>query len=580
MSRQAEEFYNAGDYSQALAVLEQIIDRDTASTKELLLAGECAALIGDTTKAEQIFRKNLKQETNDPEAYYNLGVFYSHCGRAEEAFMMYQKGYELSPSYLYCAEALSRMMRTAGWFKQAEVVARDILKFHPTNVSAYKELASILVASGKADEAVSVFEKGIEVKPDDLFIRSQLLMAMNYSTAYSQSCIYQKSLEWAQAAANNSTELLTVAPQKIVSEGDTAKIRIGYISGDFRRHSVAYFIEPILFNHDRHTFEIFCYSYTTALDHVSDRIQKMTDHWRDMVRMPTDLDCARIIAEDQLDILVDLGGHTFDGVKALVYGPAPIQVTYLGYPNTTGLPNVDYRFTDAFADPEEQDQYYSEKLYHLKSGFLSFAPPEEVPDVVAPPCLNNQYITFGSFNNYAKVTTICIEMWSKILQRVDHSRLIIKSKLFNEQGFKQDVTAAFVANGIDAERLTLTGHIQSLAGHLDAYSQVDIALDTFPYNGTTTTCEALWMGVPVVSRYGDDHRSRVGLSILSQIELPSFAAGNARDYMKQAIKLAGDYQRLASLRSSLRDVLAGSSVCDAVSTTREIEAAYKSWTRP
>jgi len=568
----AEKLYSEGKYAEALVVLESSINSSSVSAKELLLAGECAALVGDTENAERIFAKNVELNAKDPEAYYNLGVFYSHCGRAEEAFSMYKKGYEIDPSYLYGAEALSRMMRTAGWFKQAEKVARDILKYHPNNVSAYKELGAILVSSGQAFDGVEIYQSGIKVDPNDLFVRTQMLMGMNYCTEYSQEDIYRESLEWGRAATPGK---LACRLQSASCSG--RKIRIGYVSGDFRRHSVSYFIEPVLFNHNRDEFEIYLYSYTAALDHVSDRIKGMVDHWRDMVRVPTDVECAQIIADDEIDILVDLGGHTYDGVKALAHKCAPIQATYLGYPNTTGLQNVDYRLTDSYADPDEQDAFYSEKLVRLPSGFLSFAPPEDVPDVAASPCVKNGYITFGSFNNYAKVNSECIDMWSKILQRVDGSKLFIKSKLFNEKEFCKVILDTFRSKGISSDRIMLCGHIQSLAGHLDAYRHVDIALDTYPYNGTTTTCEAVWMGVPVVSMYGEDHRSRVGLSILSQMGLSSFAAPTAREYMKQAIKLASDHEQLAVLRGSLRGVLAASSVCGAVTTTREIEAVYKSW---
>ncbi len=304
----------------------------------------------------------------------------------------------------------------------------------------------------------------------------------------------------------------------------------------------------------------------------------MCDHWRDMVRIPTDIECAQVIANDNIDIIIDLGGHTYDGLKALAYSPALIQATYLGYPNTTGLCSIDYRITDSICDSEDQDKYYSESLYRLKSGFLAFAPPIDAPIIKAAPCLENGYITFGSFNNFAKVTEKCIDMWCKILKRVDNSRMIIKSKLFNEQGFKDEIISAFETRGIDEYRVDLVGHIESLNGHLDLYNSVDIALDTYPYNGTTTTCEALWMGVPVVSMYGTDHRSRVGLSILSQIGLPSLAAENERAYMKNSIKLAANHDQLSSMRMSLRNAISNSSICDAFTTTRELEDAYSKWT--
>ena len=610
MFREAETHYKNGEFSEALALLEPRLDKDNVTLEELQLAGECAALLERKILAEDLFKRAIELSNNDPCSYYNLGVFYSHSGRVDEAFDCFSRCYNLKPSYLPAAEALSRMMRTAGWFKQAELVARNILKFHPQNVSAYSELGSILVATGKTQEGVEVYNRGIELDGSNLHIRSQALMAMNYSSIYSQKDIYEASLKWYDSFVSlngevNGKELAKLIPgfwqedsndvekfsrSNIGSsltrneiEGidgsikNKRKIRIGYVSGDFRRHSVAYFIEPILFNHNRDKFEIFCYSYTTALDDVSERIIGMCDQWRDLVRIPSDLKRAEIMALDKLDIVVDLGGHTYDGLKALAYKPAKIQATYLGYPNTTGISAIDYRITDAIADPPEQDKFYSETLCRLNSGFLAFAPPLEVPEIKQPPCIENGYISFGSFNNYAKVNDDCVDMWCKILKRVENSRIIIKSKLFNDDGFKNDVYLDFSSRGVSTERVELQGYITSLYGHLDLYNRVDIALDTFPYNGTTTTCEALWMGVPVISLCGDDHRSRVGLSILTQIGLSSLVASNVREYMKLAIRLSEDFDKLTALRKSLRNALADSSVCDSITTTRELEDIYDSW---
>jgi len=576
LCKEAIKKYNSGLYVEALKTLESELGPEQSDSEILLLAGECAALSGDIDRAEALFVQNVNNSPENHLACYNLGVFYSHEGREAEACSMYKAAYELEPSYINAAEGYGGVLRKMGRYSEAEAVARTILKHRPNDISSYKELGAILMVSGQGDEAVKMYRKGLAKNPCDTSVYSQLLFAMNYSSKYTQEDIYNVSREYGEVACKVKNG--DVVHSKMDTTVTPRKIRIGYVSGDFRRHSVAYFIEPILFHHDREKFEVYCYSYTLKEDLVTERICGIVDHWRNMVKVSDDCTRAQIIADDEIDILIDLAGHSSEALRLFVYKPSKIHATYLGYPNTTGLDCVDYRFTDSYADPENQDQFYTEKLVRLPSGFLSFAPPEDVPCEAAPPCVEKGYITFGSFNNFSKVNEECIEIWCKILQRVENSKLYLKSKLFTQEGFKEGVYAAFESRGIGEGRLMLVGQIPSLYGHLEAYANVDIGLDTFPYNGTTTTCEAIWMGVPVVSLYGEDHRSRVGLSILSQIGLSSFAAPTARDYIKQAIKLASDYEQLTALRGSLRGVLAASSVCDAVTTTREIEDAYKSWT--
>ena len=286
------------------------------------------------------------------------------------------------------------------------------------------------------------------------------------------------------------------------------------------------------------------------------------------------------IQEDQIDILVDLAGHSGKNrMKLFARKPAPIQVSYLGYPNTTGLAAMDYRITDAIADPPGiTDRYYTEKLIRLHEGFLCYHPSDGSPEILDPPCLENGYITFGSFNNRAKINSKMVALWSDLLLQVPDSRLILKSSLEMDRDARQELLSLFVKKGIAASRIEILSYLP-FCEHLKQYQRVDIALDTFPYNGTTTSCEALWMGVPVLTLVGNTHASRVGASILSHLELTEWIVSSIDDYAKTTAMLANDIDNLKHLRRTLREKFQNSSLMDRKSFVLKLEAAFRRmWT--
>jgi predicted O-linked N-acetylglucosamine transferase (SPINDLY family) len=284
--------------------------------------------------------------------------------------------------------------------------------------------------------------------------------------------------------------------------------------------------------------------------------------------------CARI-GHDEIDILVDLAGHAGNSrLPVFFMKPAPIQVTYLGYPNTTGFSAMDYRLTDGIADPPDQDRFYTERLYRLPECFLCYRPPPETPLSPVPPADKNGYITFGSFNNFPKISGDTVCLWAGILHRVKNSRLVIKSKQLIDPAICERLLQLFAIYGIGADRLELRTHSPSLESHLSCYNGIDIALDTFPYNGTTTTCEALWMGVPVITLAGDRHASRVGASLLAQAGLTGLVAQSAEHYISLAAFLAGNISPLSKLKTGLRGMIAQSPLCDGAGFTKKIEKAY------
>ena len=318
-------------------------------------------------------------------------------------------------------------------------------------------------------------------------------------------------------------------------------------------------------------FEVFCYADVPAEDNTTSKLRSHVEQWRDIFGQ-SDERVTQLIAEDQIDILVDLAGHTaHNRLGVFARKPAPIQVTYLGDATTTGLSSMDYRITDPWADPWFEENYCRETLIRLPSGFVVFQPPESAPAVEELPALKNDYVTFGSFNHLAKVTPDVIRVWSELLQRVPASKLLIKAGGLRDGVVLERLRQQFLDQGIEADRLELLGQVENFQEHLSLYHKVDIALDPFPYAGTTTSCEAFWMGVPVVTLSGETHVSRVGVSLLTQLGLNEFITHSDRQYRQVAEKLAKDLDSLGQIRSGLRPAMAASSLCDGGGLTRRLE---------
>ena len=352
------------------------------------------------------------------------------------------------------------------------------------------------------------------------------------------------------------------------------RLRIGYVSSDFRRHSVAYFVEPLLEHHDASRFEITCYFTHNDSDATTERLQQLAHRWRNVADLD-DHQFLRMIADDGIDVLVDLNGHTSGGrLTVFARRAAPVQVSFIGYPCTTGVTEMDFRLSDVTADPSGTGRLCTESLYRLPGCFLCFRPPENSPAVNHPPCESNGFITFGSFNNLAKINLDVIGLWAELLQQIPTSRLVIKNPSLTDRSTRERYRKLFADAGISAKRIDLIGFVADNAGHLATYGKIDIALDTFPYNGTTTTCEALWMGVPVVSMRGDRHAARVGASLLSTVGFPEWVADAPGQYIHIAQSLAQDVTHLTKLRAVLRQQVRNSRLCQEESYTRAVEAAY------
>lgn len=549
----------------------------SACMTAITIAPNCAELyntqgiafsdLGAWEQAVTCYEKALQLIPKYPEALNNLANVHRKQGDIVTAIKLLLRALELQPEYAVAWHNIGICYREQGELQQAVTAYQKSLHFHPKNALALYDLGNALIAQGLLDEAMQAYDAAIEAAPQLSIAHSNKLLAMNYSTACSADDIFQASLKFQDFFSSTS---YINQPNKT----RTGKIRVGYVSGDFRRHSVSYFLQSLFRHHNRDTFELICYSDVKNNDEYTVFFKQHADIWKTIVGLSNE-QVAHTIAEDCVDILVDIAGHTSHRLEVFAHKPAPIQVTWLGYPGTTGLSSIDYRFTDEISDPPgESDRHHTETLIRLSSGFLCYTPPLHAPSISQPPQLETGRITFGSFNNISKITPETIAMWSTLLKRIPNAQLLLKSHALYDRETSNRYLKSFITQGVTPGRVVIKPWTQTTESHLAMYNEIDIALDTFPYNGTTTTCEALYMGVPVITLCGDRHASRVGASILHRVSLDALIATSQENYIEKAIALANDTARLTELRTTLRNRLLTSPLGDGATFTKNVEDAY------
>ncbi|MBL4721841.1 MAG: tetratricopeptide repeat protein, partial [Alphaproteobacteria bacterium] len=468
----------------------------------------------------------------------------------------------------------------AGNISGAANALERALSLDPDNAEILSNLAAVRQDQSQVSEASQLFKSAARANPNSNTAQSNLLMSLNYHSQ-SPSEIFEAHRRWAVSLNLMVTGSPFPAPGAVWAKKNRSEtdrpIRIGYVSGDFRQHSVSYFLEPVLRHHDKEKFDIYCYAAMDSPDSVTTRLKAQSTHWRSIYNL-SDTQFATCVVTDEIDILVDLSGHTANNrLPAFARRLAPVQISWLGYPNTTGLTAMDYRLTDCIADPPGSESHHSEKLVRLPNGFLCYQPLNDAPTVSPSPYLQNGCITFGSFNNAAKISPTVVDAWSSILLQIPKSRLFLKARQFSDGVVCSKLTDKFSQIGIDTSRITLKGRTNSPQEHLSLYQNIDIALDTFPYNGTTTTCEAMWMGVPTITLSGNRHASRVGASLLRRVGLENWIAKNTEEYVQIAKRCAIQGNDLSKLRQTLRLTMNKSVLCDANSFTLDLEDAYRSF---
>lgn len=523
-------------------------------------------------EAERLFRQAIAEQVDYFAAHFNLGNMLLEGMRVLEARYHLARALALKPDSVDAIDRLGRALGNIGRNEDAIALLKTALAKDEDAPSPWTNLAICYVDSGNLAAAEAAYRRALACRRRLLLAWHGLLFMSNY-LARDRKDEFELHRAYGEAVAPK------VAPAPHANlPVPGRRLRIGIVTADLRRHSVSYFVHGVLFFLDRRQFEPYAYFNYATPDRRTEEFRRLFYRWREIVGL-SDEDVARQIRDDKIDILIDLSGHTSHnrlGVFALK--PAPIQVSWIGYPNTTGLPQMDYRLTDSIADPEGMsDAYCVERLWRLPASFLCYSPPDYAPAVVEPPCLHRGHVTFGSFSTRPKLGAECIDLWARVLKAVPDSHLIVKSaRGLEEAAARYALLDQFVARGIGRDRITVSPGKPFQEDHLAMYGEIDVALDTFPYAGVTTICEALWMGVPVVTRAGDRHVSRTGASVLTNAGLADLVAETDDQYVEIACQLAADPDALASVRRALRGVLKASRLLDERAMTADFSSALRS----
>jgi protein O-GlcNAc transferase len=534
---------------------------------------------GHHAEAAGLLERSLQLRPAQPQVLYNLGVARERAGQLAQAERAYREAIALTPDCVEAHNGLGNVLRRCGRNEDAVNCHRAAIRVRPDFADAYAGLAHACGELGRQSEATACRRRYAELRPDSAGAGSDLLYNLHYDPAVSPQEMFEEHRRWARRHAD---PLTAHAVPHHNDRDPHRKLRVGYVSADFRAHPVARFQEPVLAHHDREAFEVFCYSDVQRPDAVTERLRSYADVWRDTHGL-SDEQLAEQVREDRIDVLVDLAGHAA-GNRLLAFArrPAPVQVTCNGYIDTTGMAAMDYRLTDALHDlPGISDRFHTERLVRLPACNWCYRPDDDRPPVSPSPCLSAGFVTFGSLNKFYKATPPMLDLWARILPEVPGSRLVLVV-----QGGDQanpSVRQSIVDRGLSAGRLDVLEKARSRREYLERFGRIDVALDTFPFNGITTTCDALWMGVPVVSLAGQTHVSRAGLSILMTVGMGELVATTPDEYVQCATQLAADAGRLSSLRAGLRQRMDRSPLRDESAYTRAVEAAYRamwvSWCR-
>jgi predicted O-linked N-acetylglucosamine transferase (SPINDLY family) len=490
-------------------------------------------------------------------------------GRVDQAIPLCRRAVQLQPDRAEAHNNLGVALMNNGQLDEADAALQRALQLKPDYAEAHGNFGNVLKERGQLAQAIAAYRRAIEISPANAVIHSNLVHTVYFHPDYGQAELLRESRGWAARHADPLRSF--IRPHKNTRD-PSRRLRIGYVSPDFNGHPVGRFILPLLACHDHQQFEIYCYASVQRSDSFTPRIQQQADVWRDIRTLSND-EAAKLIRQDRIDILIDLTMHMAKN-RMLLFAckPAPVQATYLAYAGTTGLDTIDYRITDPHLDPPaSSEEYYAERSIRLPQSYWCYEPPPESPEIAPLPAATKGFITFGCFNNFCKMSAGALQTWCGILTAVPNSRLLLHAA----PGSHRDVLRQKLSDsGIDPNRLGFTGKLP-LPQYMRQYHNVDIGLDPFPYVGGSTTCDALWMGVPVVTLRGQTAVGRGGASILSNVGLTEFIAENPEQYLLIACGLAGDLSKLAELRSSLRTRIERSPLMNARQFAADIEAAYR-----
>lgn len=562
-------FSAVSDLPGTIECFRLVTELEPANADAFGRLGDALVRAGQLADGIVAFRKCVELKPNDPRGLHNLGLGLSSSGQTAEAHDVLQKALRLKPDYAEAHNALGLNLEAQGRKDDAMFHYQESVRLKPDLADGWSNLGTNVGEQGRAEEAINCLRESLVVRPNAAPIHSNLLLMLNYSSRLTPDQVLAEHLDWAERFGGPTPS----APSVPEPHDPNRRLRVGYLSADFRSHTVAGFIETLLTNHDRDRVEVFAYANVLRPDDTTERLKALADQWRAIGGQP-DEQVVEQIRTDKLDVLIDLGGHTA-GNRLLVLAarPAPLQATLFGYPNTTGLKAVDYRITDPISDPPGRTEgYYAEGLLRLPETAWVYSPPATAPQVTPLPAAAKRQFTFGCLNNPAKISDVCLATWAKLIQTIPGTKLVLLAG--QAQGGAKRLMKLFTEAGILRDRIELVMRLPK-DKYFEAYSQFDVALDPFPYNGGVTTCDALWMGVPVLTVAGPSYVSRQGAMQMMAVGLAEFVADSPEGLVQLAKDWTTRRPELAQIRAGLRERLTHSPLADGRRYVRALENALR-----
>lgn len=526
--------------------------------------------LGELHNALSSYSLAVAYKHDAPEILLNLGATLMELDKSSQALVVYDRAIALNPRYAHAHNNRALALKEERRFNEALLACDAALELNKDYAEAYNNKGIILKELARFEEALPAFKKAIELSPDYLTAHSNMLFTLNYIDDIPMETRVEEARRYGASATRRATHAYKAWP-KVKS---ASPLRIGLVSGDLRNHPVGYFLESFLSEIDTSIFELVAYATENQEDNLTARIKPQFRLWRSLQGL-TDKAAAELIHDDGVHILIDLSGHTAKNrLPVFAFKPAPIQASWLGYFATTGVEQIEYLIGDPYVTPIHEHIHFTEQVMRLPDTYLCFTPPTHDVPVGPPPALRNGYVTFGSFNNFSKINDAVIALWAKVLHKVPKSRLFLKAAQFANADVIEATRRLFQSFDIDSDRLIFEGQT-SRTNYFNAYNQVDIALDPFPYPGGTTSVEGLWMGVPVIARKGNRFIGHNGETIAHNSGQSHWIAEDDDDYVRKAMLFSSDLSALSLTRAALRDQLVGSPLCDARRFARHFERAMQ-----
>ncbi len=560
----------AGDHAGASRHLEAAIEATPDFSEAYCNLGAVRMSLGEPKAARIAFEKVTELEPGDPIALSNLAAAKIGLGEIDQAITDYEKVVSLKPDLAEAHNNLAQALRQKRRFDDAAASFERCLAVRPDYADAHANLGNMARELGRLDEAVASYRGALALRPDFSSTRSNLIYALKLMAETSSSEIKAEADRFGAMVRSKADPFIDWK----VERDPEKRLRVGMVSGDFCAHVVARYLESFLHHMDRSRVEFFAYSNTPKEDDATARLKPNFAHWRKVVGLD-DARLANQIHDDEVDILIDLSGHSaLNRLPMFAYRPAPVQATWLGLFATSGVPGMDYIIADPYLAPGDEAQYFTEKIWPLAESWLCLEPPDITIEPGPLPALGSGTITFGCFNNLAKMTDRVVALWARVLAAIPGSNLFLKARDLADAPARQNILDRFGVHGIGAERLVLEAGAP-LAEYFAAYGRVDVALDPFPFHGATTSLDGLWMGVPVLTKRGDRMGTHLGESIAHAAGLSDWIADGEDDYVDKAVALTSDLGRLAELRAGLRDRILATSLYDGARFAKHFDDALR-----